>query len=156
MAPGSASLNNITFVMPKVGLLQAHCFNNKVAFRLDFPDKPVTACNYTSAPLTANLGTSLGTRLSRIAYNSAVELVLQDTDLFAAEYPSFHLHGTPSRYKIFASERPGEVLTWLIHRKGTLLAFQQEVGLQFDFRLIIHSSCLVHALSSRTPHHLGA
>ncbi|KAJ0985876.1 hypothetical protein J5N97_004232 [Dioscorea zingiberensis] len=89
----TASLNNITFVMPKIGLLQAHYFNIKGVFRLDFPDKPMTAFNYTGAPLTANLGTSLGTRLTKLAYNSTVELVLQDTNLLTVESHPFHLHG---------------------------------------------------------------
>ncbi|XP_019705457.1 laccase-11 [Elaeis guineensis] len=89
----TASLNNITFVMPQIGLLQAHYFNIKGVFGLDFPDKPLNTFNYTGAPLTANLGTSLGTRLSRIPYNSTVELVLQDTNLLAAESHPFHLHG---------------------------------------------------------------
>ncbi|XP_072973243.1 laccase-2-like [Typha angustifolia] len=89
----TASLNNITFVMPTIGLLQAHYNNIKGVFRLDFPDKPPTAFNYTGAPLTANLGTSKGTRLSKIAFNSTVELVLQDTNLLSAESHPFHLHG---------------------------------------------------------------
>ncbi|KAJ4704898.1 Laccase [Melia azedarach] len=61
----TASLNNITFVMPKIGLLQAHYFNISGVFRTDFPDRPPVPFNYTGAPLTANLGTSLGTRLSK-------------------------------------------------------------------------------------------
>ncbi|KAJ0961297.1 hypothetical protein J5N97_000703 [Dioscorea zingiberensis] len=89
----TASLNNITFVMPTIGLLQAHYFGIKGVFRLDFPDKPVTAFNYTGAPLTANLGTSKGTRLSKVAFNSSVELVLQDTNLLTVESHPFHLHG---------------------------------------------------------------
>lgn len=89
----AASLNNITFVMPKVGLLQAHYFNMKGVFRTDFPDRPPKPFNYTGAPLTANLGTSLGTRLSRLAFNSTVELVLQDTNLLTVESHPFHLHG---------------------------------------------------------------
>ncbi|KAJ0965917.1 hypothetical protein J5N97_027055 [Dioscorea zingiberensis] len=89
----TASLNNITFVMPTIGLLQAHYFGIKGVFRLDFPDKPVTAFNYTGAPLTANLGTSKGTRLSKVAFNSTVELVLQDTNLLTVESHPFHLHG---------------------------------------------------------------
>ncbi|KAH7675078.1 Laccase protein [Dioscorea alata] len=89
----TASLNNITFIMPKIGLLQAHYFNTKGVFRLDFPDKPVTPFNYTGAPLTANLGTSMGTRLSKVAFNSTVELVLQDTNLLTVESHPFHLHG---------------------------------------------------------------
>ncbi|KAL4325122.1 hypothetical protein GQ457_11G007800 [Hibiscus cannabinus] len=49
--------------------------------------------NYTGAPLTANLGTSLGTRLSKVAFNSTIELVLQDTNLLTVESHPFHLHG---------------------------------------------------------------
>ncbi|MQL97142.1 hypothetical protein Taro_029821 [Colocasia esculenta] len=89
----TASLNNITFVMPTVGLLQAHYLNVKGVFRLDFPDNPPTPFNYTGAPLTANLGTSLGTRLSRLAFNTTVELVLQDTNLLSVDSHPFHLHG---------------------------------------------------------------
>lgn len=88
-----ASLNNISFVMPKIGLLQAHYFNIKGVFRADFPDRPPTPFNYTGAPLTANLGTLSGTRLSKIAFNSTVELVLQDTNLLTVESHPFHLHG---------------------------------------------------------------
>ncbi|TQD75304.1 hypothetical protein C1H46_039152 [Malus baccata] len=88
-----ASLNNISFEMPQVGLLQAHYFNLKGVFKTDFPDRPSTPFNYTGAPLTANLGTSTGTRLSKIAFNSTVELVLQDTNLLTVESHPFHLHG---------------------------------------------------------------
>lgn len=89
----TASLNNISFVMPQVGLLQAHYFNMKGVYTTDFPDNPPTPFNYTGAPLTANLGTSKGTRLSRISFNSTVELVLQDTNLLTVESHPFHLHG---------------------------------------------------------------
>lgn len=88
-----ASLNNISFEMPQVALLQAHYFNIKGVFKTNFPDKPPTPFNYTGAPLTANLGTSTGTRLSKIAFNSTVELVLQDTNLLTVESHPFHLHG---------------------------------------------------------------
>ncbi|KAD5960847.1 hypothetical protein R6Q59_013894 [Mikania micrantha] len=89
----SASLNNITFVMPQTGLLQAHYSNMKGVFTLDFPDKPPRPFNYTGAPLTANLFTSHGTRLSKITFNSTVELVIQDTNLLSVESHPFHLHG---------------------------------------------------------------
>lgn len=88
-----ASLNNISFEMPKIGLLQAHYFNIKGVYRTDFPDRPQTTFNYTGAPLTANLGTLTGTRLSKLAFNSTVELVLQDTNLLTVESHPFHLHG---------------------------------------------------------------
>ncbi|KAJ9695532.1 hypothetical protein PVL29_010824 [Vitis rotundifolia] len=89
----TASLNNITFVMPRIGLLQAHYHNIKGVFRTDFPDHPPVPFNYTGAPLTANLGTSLATRLSKVAFNSTIELVLQDTNLLTVESHPFHLHG---------------------------------------------------------------
>ncbi|RCV26343.1 hypothetical protein SETIT_5G238100v2 [Setaria italica] len=89
----AASLNNITFVMPRVALLQAHYGGLKGVFAADFPDRPPARFNYTGAPLTAGLGTSLGTRLSRVAYNASVELVLQDTNLLSVESHPFHLHG---------------------------------------------------------------
>ncbi|KAL5546163.1 hypothetical protein UlMin_005850 [Ulmus minor] len=89
----TASLNNITFVMPKIGLLQAHYFNISGVFEATFPDRPPVPFNYTGAPLTVNLGTSLGTRVSKLAYNSTVELVLQDTNLLTVESHPFHLHG---------------------------------------------------------------
>ncbi|KAJ4847844.1 Laccase-11 [Turnera subulata] len=89
----TASLNNITFVMPKIGLLQAHYFNISRVFRTDFPDRPPVPFNYTGAPVTANLGTSLGTRLSKVAFNCTIELVLQDTNLLTVESHSFRLHG---------------------------------------------------------------
>ncbi|KAG6666605.1 laccase-11-like [Carya illinoinensis] len=88
-----ASLNNISFAMPQIGLLQAHYFNIKGVYRADFPDKPPTPFNYTGVPLTANLGTATGTRVSKIAFNSTVELVLQDTNLLTVESHPFHLHG---------------------------------------------------------------
>lgn len=88
-----ASLNNISFVMPPIGLLQSHYFNISGVFRTDFPDRPPTPFNYTGAPLTANLRTAVGTRLSKIAFNSTVELVLQDTNLLTVESHPFHLHG---------------------------------------------------------------
>ncbi|GFY90216.1 laccase 11 [Actinidia rufa] len=89
----TASLNNISFVMPQIGLLQAHYFNMTGVFGTDFPDRPPMPFNYTGAPLTANLKTSQGTRLSRIAFNATVELVLQDTNLLTVESHPFHLHG---------------------------------------------------------------
>ena len=79
--------------MPKIGLLQAHYLGIKGVFTLDFPDKPPTPFNYTGAPLTANLGTLLGTRLSKVAFNSTIELVIQDTNLLTVESHPFHLHG---------------------------------------------------------------
>ncbi|KAF5804610.1 putative laccase [Helianthus annuus] len=42
-----ADTNNITFVMPKTALLQAHYFNISGGFTDDFPSKPLMPYNYT-------------------------------------------------------------------------------------------------------------
>ncbi|KAM7522100.1 hypothetical protein LguiA_012002 [Lonicera macranthoides] len=87
-----AGMNNVTFVMPKIALLQAHFFNTSGVFTDDFPSRPPIAFNYTGAG-PKNLGTVKGTRLYRLAYNSTVELVLQDTGIIAPENHPIHLHG---------------------------------------------------------------
>ncbi|KAF5751396.1 putative laccase [Tripterygium wilfordii] len=87
-----ADINNITFVMPSVALLNAHFFNINGVFTDDFPAKPPKPYNYTGAQLT-NFQTMKGTRLYRLAYNSTVQLVLQDTGMIAPENHPLHLHG---------------------------------------------------------------
>ncbi|XP_031475652.1 laccase-11-like [Nymphaea colorata] len=87
------AINNITFTLPTVALLQAHYSRISGVFTRDFPDRPPTVFNFTGAPLKANLGTKVGTRLSWIPFNSTVELVLQGTNLVGVESHPFHLHG---------------------------------------------------------------
>jgi laccase len=87
-----ASVNNVTFVMPTTALLQAHFFNIKGVFTTDFPGNPPIAFNYTGTPPT-NLQTQNGTKVYRLAYNSTVQVVLQDTGIIAPENHPVHLHG---------------------------------------------------------------
>ncbi|KAG6430625.1 hypothetical protein SASPL_108697 [Salvia splendens] len=87
-----ASVNNVTFVMPTTALLQAHVFNIKGIFTADFPGNPPTPYNYTGSP-PANMATTSGTKVYRLAYNSTVEVVLQDTGIIAPENHPIHLHG---------------------------------------------------------------
>ncbi|KAI3473163.1 hypothetical protein Pfo_030455 [Paulownia fortunei] len=87
-----ASINNVTFVMPTIALLQAHVFNIKGVFTTDFPGNPPSAFNYTGTP-PANLGTTTGTKLYRLPYNATVQVVLQDTGIIAPENHPVHLHG---------------------------------------------------------------
>ncbi|XXG66392.1 hypothetical protein AAC387_Pa05g3881 [Persea americana] len=88
-----ADINNVSFVMPTTALLQAHYFNLSGVFTTDFPGNPPTAFNYTGTPLPTNLQTVTGTRLYRLAYNSTVQIVLQDTGFIAPENHPIHLHG---------------------------------------------------------------
>lgn len=88
-----ASMNNVTFIMPTTALLQAHYFKIKGVFTTDFPSNPPFAFNYTSTTPPANFGTTNGTKLYRLPYNSTVQLVLQDTGIIAPENHPIHLHG---------------------------------------------------------------
>ncbi|PON70612.1 Laccase [Parasponia andersonii] len=87
-----ADINNVTFVMPKIALLQAHFFNISGVFTDDFPAKPPVAYNFTGTQPN-NFATTNGTRLYRLAYNSTVQLVLQDTGMITPENHPIHLHG---------------------------------------------------------------
>ncbi|KAK4432303.1 Laccase-4 [Sesamum alatum] len=87
-----AAVNNVTFVMPTIALLQAHFFNIKGVFTTDFPGNPPFAFNYTGSP-PANLATTTGTKLYRLPYNATVQVVLQDTGIIAPENHPVHLHG---------------------------------------------------------------
>ncbi|KAF2290746.1 hypothetical protein GH714_015291 [Hevea brasiliensis] len=145
--------------MPQTALLQAHYFNLTGVFRTDFPDKPPTPFNYTGAPLTASLGTVHGTKpsLSKIAFNSTVELVLQDTNLLTVESHPFHLHG----YNFFVvgtgigNFDPVKTLlniTWLIPLREIQLVFLLGDGLLFGLELTIQ----VYKFELiKTPHWLG-
>ncbi|KAF5446773.1 hypothetical protein F2P56_032376 [Juglans regia] len=87
-----ADINNVTFVMPTISLLQAHFFNISGVFTDDFPGNPSIKYNYTGTQ-PANFQTTTGTRLYRLAYNSTVQLVLQDTGMITPENHPLHLHG---------------------------------------------------------------
>jgi laccase len=87
-----ADINNVTFVMPTIALLQAHVFNISGVFTDDFPANPPTPFNYTGTQPT-NFQTVKGTKLYRLAYNNTVQLVLQDTGMLTPENHPVHLHG---------------------------------------------------------------
>ncbi|KAK9714145.1 hypothetical protein RND81_06G074500 [Saponaria officinalis] len=95
-----ASINNVTFIMPKTALLQAHYFNISGIFTDDFPKNPPHVYNYTgSGP--KNLQTNNGTKVYRLPYNATVQLVLQDTGIISPENHPVHLH----RFNFFAVGR---------------------------------------------------
>ncbi|KAL9239041.1 hypothetical protein vseg_013397 [Gypsophila vaccaria] len=87
-----ASINNVTFIMPKVALLQAHYFNIKGVFTDDFPKNPPHVYNFTGTG-PKNLQTNNGTKVYRLPYNATVQLVLQDTGVISPENHPVHLHG---------------------------------------------------------------
>lgn len=85
-------MNNVSFVMPDIALLQAHYFNISGVYTTDFPSRPAHVFNYTGSP-PKNLATQNGTKLYRVAYNATVEVVMQDTGIIAPENHPVHLHG---------------------------------------------------------------
>ncbi|XP_058109267.1 laccase-4-like [Magnolia sinica] len=87
-----AAMNNVSFVMPTTAILQAHYFNISGVYTTDFPGNPLITFNYTGT-LPTNLQTLNGTRVYKLAYNSTVQLVLQDTGFIAPENHPIHLHG---------------------------------------------------------------
>ncbi|XP_062110906.1 laccase-17-like [Humulus lupulus] len=89
----AASINNISFALPNIALLQAHFSgqSNRV-FTTDFPTKPIVPFNYTGSPPN-NTMVSNGTKLVVLPFNTSVELVMQDTSILGAESHPVHLHG---------------------------------------------------------------
>ncbi|XP_043703108.1 laccase-17-like [Telopea speciosissima] len=89
----SSGLNNISFVLPSVAILQAHYFGqSKGVYTTDFPTKAPIPFNYTGTPPN-NTMVSNGTKAVVLSFNTSVELVLQDTSILGAESHPLHLHG---------------------------------------------------------------
>lgn len=90
----TASINNISFVMPTVALLQSHYTGKmKGVYKTNFPNNPPFPFNYTGNP-PKNVTTPMnGTRVKVLPFNTTVQLVLQDTSIAGAESHPVHLHG---------------------------------------------------------------
>jgi len=89
----TASVNNISFVLPSTALLQAHYFNQmKGVYKTNFPDNPPFPFNYTGTPPN-NTQAINGTRVKVLPFNATVQLILQDTSIFSTDSHPLHLHG---------------------------------------------------------------
>lgn len=91
----SASVNNISFVMPpSVDILRAYYYKISGIFEKDFPQNPPKEFNYTGEDLPGRfLAPSYGTKVMVLKYNASVELVLQGTNVLASDNHPVHLHG---------------------------------------------------------------
>uniref|UniRef100_A0A7N0U9D4 Laccase n=1 Tax=Kalanchoe fedtschenkoi TaxID=63787 RepID=A0A7N0U9D4_KALFE len=88
-----AGVNNISFVLPSVAILQAHFFRQSNGiYTTDFPAQPLNPFNYTGTPPN-NTFISFGTRTVILPFNTSVELVMQGTSILGAESHPLHLHG---------------------------------------------------------------
>ncbi|XP_052174376.1 laccase-17-like [Diospyros lotus] len=89
----SASINNVSFVLPSTALLQTHFFGqSNGVYSPDFPFSPARWFNFTGTPLN-NTMVSNGTKVLVLPFNTSVELVMQDTSILGAESHPLHLHG---------------------------------------------------------------
>lgn len=89
-----ASINNITFVQPRIDILQAYYHRISGVYGDDFPSKPPFAYNYTQDVVPRILWTpENGTELRVVEYDSTVEIVFQGTNMVAGIYHPMHLHG---------------------------------------------------------------
>ncbi|XP_075518772.1 laccase-14-like [Primulina tabacum] len=89
-----ASVNNNSFVLPSVSILQAYYDRIKGVYTNDFPSKPPLRYNYTETFVPQDLWRSgNGTRVRVLEYNSTVELVFQGTNSVAGIDHPMHLHG---------------------------------------------------------------
>ncbi|PPE00115.1 hypothetical protein GOBAR_DD02905 [Gossypium barbadense] len=89
----AASVNNVSFTLPSVAILQAYYFGqSNGVYTTDFPVEPMVPFNYTGiAPNNTNVMN--GTRTVVLPFNTSVELVMQDTSILGAESHPLHLHG---------------------------------------------------------------
>ncbi|KAL0015790.1 hypothetical protein SO802_002859 [Lithocarpus litseifolius] len=89
----SASLTNISFVTPKIDILQAYYRKLPRVFASNFPYQPLYYFNFTGDVGNNTIYPSLATKALIVNYNDAVEIVLQGTNVGAAENHPMHLHG---------------------------------------------------------------
>ncbi|GLJ52123.1 hypothetical protein SUGI_1108630 [Cryptomeria japonica] len=90
----SASMNNVSFVLPNIAILQAYYFGINGVFTTDFPANPPVQFNYTGNNIPTSLWTpTFGTKVSVFNYNDTVEVVFQGTNIFVADNHPMHLHG---------------------------------------------------------------
>ncbi|KAJ4945376.1 hypothetical protein NE237_000070 [Protea cynaroides] len=89
----AASINNVSYVQPNMALLQAHFFRqSRGVYTTDFPVNPLLPFNYTGNP-PSNIMVKSGAKVVVLAFNTSVELVMQDTSILGAESHPLHLHG---------------------------------------------------------------
>ncbi|KAM4123392.1 hypothetical protein ACJW30_01G157400 [Castanea mollissima] len=89
----SASLTNISFVTPKIDILQAYYRKLPRVFASNFPYQPLYYFNFTGDVGNNTVYPALATKALTVNYNDAVEIVLQGTNVGAAENHPMHLHG---------------------------------------------------------------
>lgn len=92
----AASMNNISFVEPKVSILEAYYKQLKGYFTLDFPTAPEKSYDFVNgAPndIANDTQAANGTRAIVFEYGSRIQIIFQNTGTLTTENHPIHLHG---------------------------------------------------------------
>ncbi|GLT89488.1 hypothetical protein SLE2022_074670 [Rubroshorea leprosula] len=93
----SASMNNASFEFPTtLSMLQAFFFNVSGIYTTDFPSRPPLKFDYTNSDISLDaslLFAPKSTKVTKLQYNTTVELIFQDTSLIGVENHPMHIHG---------------------------------------------------------------
>ncbi|CAM0145679.1 unnamed protein product [Urochloa decumbens] len=94
----AASINNVSFVLPStISILHAHYSQQSEqqgVFTADFPANPPVEFDYTAQNVSRALWQPVpGTKVYKLKYGAAVQVVLQGTNIFAGENHPIHIHG---------------------------------------------------------------
>ncbi|XP_031115582.1 laccase-15-like [Ipomoea triloba] len=90
----AASMNNNSFVLPQIDILEAYYYQINGVYDDNFPSFPPLVFNFTASNLSTALQTANRTTEVRVLeYNETVELVFQGTNLVAGIDHPIHLHG---------------------------------------------------------------
>ncbi|KAJ9548389.1 hypothetical protein OSB04_020932 [Centaurea solstitialis] len=88
-----AGVNNVSFTMPTIAMLQAHFFGrSNGVYTTDLPTTPLIPYNYTGTTPN-NTMVANGTKVVVLPFNTTVEVVLQGTSTLGGENHPLHLHG---------------------------------------------------------------
>ncbi|XP_050232819.1 laccase-15-like [Mercurialis annua] len=90
----AASMNNISFELPPIDVLEAYYYHIPGVFGYRFPSEPPLLFNFTEPflPLVLQIPRR-DTQVKVVRYNSEVELVFQGTSLLGGLDHPMHLHG---------------------------------------------------------------
>nr|GME04577.1 laccase-14-like [Ipomoea batatas] len=90
----AASVNNNSFVLPQIDILQAYYYQINGVYGDNFPSFPPFVFNFTASNLsTVSQTANRTTEVRVLEYNETVELVFQGTNLVAGIDHPMHLHG---------------------------------------------------------------
>ncbi|XP_019154857.1 PREDICTED: laccase-15-like [Ipomoea nil] len=90
----AASLNNNSFVLPRIDILEAYYYQINGVYGDNFPSFPPLVFNFTASNLsTISQAANRTTEVRVLEFNETVELVFQGTNLVAGIDHPMHLHG---------------------------------------------------------------